>query len=320
MQRRQVPLLITWDVDPDFWLPLEVRHRTLEQAMSLCTELGIRATFYFTADGAHVYEDRLQTLQAQGHEIGCHGLTHEDEEDYNRMPPDLQDSYIEQATRKLAALAGRPPRSFRSPRVKTSAYTLKKLGDYGYWTDSSVCSQRLDLVSSNLINPGWLGAPRRVYHPHRESPFKAGDLSLWEIPVSAMILPLISSTFRVLGLFAMKTLFRILYAEARLTGKPIVYLAHPVEFRDRKKLRQSQNNQPGKLYFNRRFFSLSFIRTHGFKMRNLLYRADGDVLLAKTRQFFAYMTSFPGVTPMTAAEYAVLYLQKEPDASQASGS
>lgn len=313
MQHREVPLLITWDVDPDFWLPLEVRHRTLEQAVSLCTELGIRATFYFTADGAHVYEDRLQALQAQGHEIGCHGLTHEDEEDYNRMSHDLQDSYIAGATEKLLALTGQTPRSFRSPRVKTSAYTLKKLGDHGYWTDSSVCSQRMDLISSNLLNLGWLGAPRHPYHPHRESAFKPGDLPLWEIPVSAIILPLISSTLRTLGLPAIKALFRILYAESRLTGKPIVYLAHPVEFRDRPKLGQQKNNRFGSQYFKRQFFSPSFIRTHGFRMRNLLYRMKGDVLLTKTREFFSYMTSFPGVTPMTAGEYAVQYLREKPD-------
>ncbi|MFZ5917461.1 MAG: polysaccharide deacetylase family protein [Chloroflexota bacterium] len=312
MQQHRVPLLITWDVDPDFWLPLEVRHHGLDTAVSLCHSLGIRATFYFTAAGAHLYPERMKTLQSQGHEIGCHGLTHGDEEDYDRMSPDLQDAYIAQATEKLSTFAGATLRAFRSPRVKTSAHTLKRLGEYGYWTDSSVCSQRMDLISSNLINVNWLRAPRRAYHPHRENAFKPGDLPIWEVPVSAAGLPFISAVLNALGPVVMKGLFRLLYAESRLTGKPIVYLAHPVEFRQRKKPNQAQKKQRGIPYLNRRFLSPSFIRTHGFRIRKLLYRTDGQELLANTRELFSFMLSFPGIVPVTASEYAIQYLQAEP--------
>lgn len=280
--------------------------------MDLCHDLGIQATFYFTANGAHVYPDRMKRLQAQGHEIGCHGLTHEDEEDYDRMPKDLQDAYIAEAAEKLATLSGAFPRAFRSPRVKTSAYTLKKLGEHGYWTDSSVCSQRMDLISSNLINVDWLRAPRRSYHPHFSSAFKPGNLPVWEVPVSAVIVPFISSALNVFGLLTMKMLFRLLYAESRLTGKPIVYLAHPVEFIRRKSGQQGKKR--GRIpYLTREYLSLSFIRTHGFRIRKLLYRMDGETLLAKTQALFTYMTSFPDVTPMTASEYAIRHLQVAPD-------
>ncbi len=68
-------------------------------------------------------------MQALGQEIGCHGLTHTDEEDYDRMTLDMQRAYLEEATQKLAATAGAPILAFRSPRVKTSAHILKLLAE-----------------------------------------------------------------------------------------------------------------------------------------------------------------------------------------------
>jgi hypothetical protein len=94
------------------------------------------------------------------------------------MSTSMQRSYIEEATKKLEKLVGSPILSFRSPRVKTSAQTLRLLSEYGYLADSSVCSQRVDFISSNLINGGWLSAPRQPYHPHRDNAFKRGDLPI----------------------------------------------------------------------------------------------------------------------------------------------
>jgi peptidoglycan/xylan/chitin deacetylase (PgdA/CDA1 family) len=302
---KSVPVLITWDVDPDLWISLDKRQRALQTVAELCQGLSLRTTFFFTAKSAHVHLDAMESLQAQGHEIGCHGLTHGNEENYDRMPEDMQRAYIKQATEKLQTLVGAPIRAFRSPRVKTSATTLKLLAEFGYLTDSSVCSQRADLVSSNLINKGWLFSPRRPYRPHQDSAFKRGDVPIWEVPISAMVLPFISSALKVLGPRAMKMLFRILYAESRRTGKPIVYLAHPTEFAGvglptkKKALRERLT-----YYMRREHFSPDFIRAHGFRIRNLLYNVDADTLLDSTQQLFSYMSSFSGVTFMTVSEYA----------------
>ncbi|NJN99296.1 MAG: polysaccharide deacetylase family protein [Anaerolineales bacterium] len=124
--------------------------------MNLCHGFNIPATFFITAEPAHLLAREVDTMQTQGHEVGCHGLTHGHEEDYDTMPESTQRAYIEQATTKLQTLTGGPVYAFRGPRVKTSATTLKLLVEHGYLADSSVCSQRLDLISSNLINPGWI--------------------------------------------------------------------------------------------------------------------------------------------------------------------
>jgi peptidoglycan/xylan/chitin deacetylase (PgdA/CDA1 family) len=303
MTSKSVPVLITWDVDPGLWIPFDERKLVLNAAIDVCHSLNIRATFFFTAQPAYMYLDEIQKMLAQGHEIGCHGLTHGDEEDYDRMPEEIQRSYVEKATEELQALVDTPIRAFRSPRVKTSARTLKLLAENGYQVDSSVCSQRIDFISSNLINAGWLFSPRRPYHPHRDSPFRVGDVPIWEIPISAMILPFISSTMRVLGLSAMKMLFKLLYVESRCIGKPIVYLAHPSEFRPGREVSRNLYTKYIR-YIKPEYFSPTFIRTHGFRFRNSFYRIDGEALLDSTRELFAYMASFPDVTFVTASEYA----------------
>jgi peptidoglycan-N-acetylglucosamine deacetylase len=292
--RKQIPVLITWDVDPERWATFEHRQNGLSMALGLCEEFSISSTFFITANYAHEYPAQIERMRALGQEIGCHGLTHTDEEDYDRMPVDLQRAHIEQATQKLETAAGQPIRSFRGPRVKISANTMELLSDHGYLADCSVCSQRIDFVSSNLINLGWLTAPRLPYHPNRSSAYKRGDLPIWEVPVSAMVVPFISSSLKVLGLRNMKVFFKLLYREARATHKPIVYLAHPSEFLGLPNRRA---------HLNLKDFSPSRIRTHGVLARNVLYRLGGQALFEATRELFAYIASFPDVAFMTCHEY-----------------
>jgi peptidoglycan/xylan/chitin deacetylase (PgdA/CDA1 family) len=304
MQQRPIPILITWDVDPDRWATPDRRQRALSMVLDLCEEFGIRSTFFVTANYAHEYPEHMGRMQSLGHEVGCHGLTHTDEEDYDRMPEDMQRTYIEEATQKLAAAVGEPILTFRSPRVKTSASTLRLLAEYGYKADSSVCSQRIDFVSSNLINPGWIIAPRRPYSPDPTNAFKRGNLPLWEVPVSAMGLPFISNALNALGVSAMKAFFKLLYTESKHTGKPIVYLGHPTEF-------ILQMSGKGKRhYFKLRELSPNYIRTHGLLLRNYLFKMNGETLFNATQELFAYMASYPGIEFLPVGQYVSTHLEK----------
>ena len=287
-----VPVLITWDVDR-YKRDLSQKQKTLQTALDLCREFDVAATFFFVAQEAACYPDEITRMKQDGHEIGCHGLTHSGEEAYNRMPLEMQRNYIEQATRLLTDLTQGPITAFRGPRVKVSATTLKLLAEYGYLTDSSVCPQRLDFLSSNLINPGWLIAPRSAYHPHQNSPFKRGDLEILEVPVSALGLPFISTSLYMFGLFFMKILFRLLYAEARRTGKPVVYLAHPLEFGP-----QSFRS------FRSSDLSFKKLRVYGLRGRKRFGVTDPQARLALNRALFAFIKSFPGIRFMTMREYA----------------
>ena len=101
----------------------------------------------------------------------------------------------------------------------------------------------------------------------------------------------------------MKILFRVLYAESRRTGKPIVYLAHPTEFVGR----AGQTKKRRKTHIRREHFTLSYIRAHGLRLRNVLYRVKAETLLQYTQELFAYMASFPDVTFLTVSEYTTCY-------------
>ncbi|MBN1449865.1 MAG: polysaccharide deacetylase family protein [Anaerolineales bacterium] len=291
-------VLITWDIDPSPKASLESKQLSLEVATELCNEFNVRSTFFTTANAGQASPSALQRIQSFGNEIGCHGLTHGNEEDYNRMPETMQRDYIIKATEKLENMANAPIRAFRSPRVKTSASTLRLLAECGYLADSSVCSQRIDFISSNLINMGWVLAPRRPYHPHYENAFRKGNLPIWEVPVSAAIIPFISAVLSILGPSFMKAFFRLLYSEAKLTGKPIVYLGHPAEFTTGHQRRYSLKE-----------FSPTYIRTHGLLLRTSLYR-EKEAWLEATRQLFGYMASFPDVQFMTVTEYVTKVLNK----------
>jgi len=232
MSGTQVPILITWDVDPDRWTSLERRKHAFSMAADLCEKFGIHVTFFVTAKFANEYRENIDRVQDLGSEVGCHGWTHADEEDYDSMSLALQRAYIEEATRGLEIVTHKTVHSFRSPRVKTSSDTLRILAECGYQVDSSVCSQRIDFVR--------------------------------------------------------------LYVESRRTGKPIVYLAHPTEFLIIGKWKPAGLKE----------LSLQHIRTHGFLVRNMLYRLAGEALFSATHKLFAYMASFPDVNFMTCSDYA----------------
>jgi peptidoglycan-N-acetylglucosamine deacetylase len=223
INKKKIPVIITFDIDP-----VKNVNSGIKKTLQLINKLKIPATFFYTANLAD--ELMLKEIKKNNHEIACHALTHDDSEEFDKLNKKECMKIIKKATSILEKKAGHKITSFRSARVKTCSTTLNVLQELGYNVDSSVCSQRLDFISSNLINLGWLIAPRLPYYPSSYSPYKKGNMKILEIPISALILPFISTTLRIFGLTFMKILFNLLYLESRITGKPVVYLVHPYEF------------------------------------------------------------------------------------------
>jgi hypothetical protein len=94
-----------------------------------------------------------------------------------------------------------------------------------------------------------------------------------------------------------KVLCRLLYAEARRTGNPIVYLGHPAEFGPQRPPRQ----------FRWSDLSPATVRTHGLRMRKNLFANDREARLDMTRGLISYMGTLPGVHFMTMREYLLNY-------------
>lgn len=291
-RERIVPVLITGDVDFSTHHAIDDKYRAFDALAALSRNVEAGITFYFVADEAASVSDVPSQLRAAGHEIACHGLRHDEGEEYSTLPRQQQERYLREATGKLRSISGTEIRSFRAPRVKVSTDTYRVLTELGYRTDSSVCSQRFDLVSSNLINVGWLTAPRLPYHPSETSPYRRGEMPILVVPISAIALPFISSALYVLGLSAMKALFRLLYVESLRTGKPIVYLFHPYEFAA--EIKGARNYDQN-------------VRVHGLRIRRHLYRGTPAVKLEWTAELLSYIRGFERARFMTMDAFAEYY-------------
>tara|TARA_Y100000310_G_scaffold337898_1_gene426148 strand:+ start:2715 stop:3587 length:873 start_codon:yes stop_codon:yes gene_type:complete len=282
-----VPVLITWDIDPYYQNELD---KSIRLTIKLLKELNIKSTFFFTAKYAN--EEIIKTLLKEGHQVGCHGLYHDDHEELDKLPYTEQKQLLDKATKILEEKSKTKITAFRGPRVKISAQTIKVLEELGYNADSTIGSQRLDLISSNLINLGWLIAPRKPYHPARNNPYRKGSSSILEIPVSAAIIPFISTSLKIFGLSFMKSLFNILYKESKRTGKPIVYLIHPIEFLSKKTKFDIKYLIPSKRWL-----------IHGLPIRHYLAgRKDGKETYLNKR-LFQYISSKKDVKFMNVDEY-----------------
>jgi hypothetical protein len=218
---QRIPTLITLDVHdvPDI-------DRYIESSVELLGEMGIPATYFVPAIIFEKYPQQVKAIP-RPHQVACHGLFHTGEEDYNGMPPAMQRDYIERATGILSSGLGRHPGAFRTPGFRISGTTLSLLGDQGYYADVSVNSGRLGITSTYSKENGWFLAPRLPYHPDPLDPFRAGKLSIWEIPVSAIIVPFTSNTIVSLGPGLSRVFAASLLAESRFRPKPLVYMSHP---------------------------------------------------------------------------------------------
>lgn len=304
---KTVPILITWDIDPltkeecmreglDFRKGEEaILKKSINSAVEIIETLKIRTTFFVTSKLGNMLRAELDEIMKTGNQVGCHGLTHDNREDFSRMTEARQDRVLREATENLEKLLGRKVNVFRAPRVKVSAHTLRILDMLGYQADSSISSQRLDFLSSSWTYPKPLFAPRLPYHPSPDNPFVEGDLKIWEIPVSAAGLPFISGTLSILGLGVMKRLARKLHQESLKTGKPMVYLIHPAEFLASSREMSGELFAPSKDWF-----------VNGLPVRYLMFRKDGNVLFKENRALFEYLMGLKNAKFMTVGDYVKL--------------
>ncbi len=129
-------VFFTVDVEPDC-LPYLSSYRGMETGLERLLELvaihEIRATFFCTGHMAHVFPEKMESIVSQGHELGCHGYTHEN---FSAMT-------VAQARRDLilAEKALRPfypVSSFRAPYLDFPRRFLPILEERGYGVDSSL--------------------------------------------------------------------------------------------------------------------------------------------------------------------------------------
>lgn len=266
--------LITNDVETTSILNHKLRDKTgeyvLNQGMPRLLDLydkyGVRATFFYTGHIAKLYPEVVRMAHARGHEVGSHGLTHEVSKAFDVMPPEEQLSHLKQSKQILEDIIGDEVVSFRAPAARVDKAFPKVLAEAGFKVDSSVSSQRLDMMFSfgALKKLHWLTAPRKAYLTQTDNIFRKGDSDVMEAPISAMGFPYIG-TFMRIAPGVNRITRRMLYWETLCNGRQFVFLTHPNEFIDEDQ-ETTEIERRGSNYIS---YLLGDVIRHKLKVKNL---------------------------------------------------
>jgi peptidoglycan-N-acetylglucosamine deacetylase len=210
----------------------EIYKTGLPRLLDLYEKYKVKSTFYFTGDFVEIKPEAVELVKEYGHEIGCHGYTHDIDKAFDVLTFEEQVDHLTRAKKIIESISG-PIRAFKAPALRINEYTIQALETTGFSIDSSVASQRFDgpMSFGSKKKLKWMVSPRLPYHPSTHSPFKKGDSPVLEIPVSAALFPYIGTLMRVHPpLF--RTIEKILFIESKLTSKPLVFIFHPNECLD----------------------------------------------------------------------------------------
>jgi peptidoglycan/xylan/chitin deacetylase (PgdA/CDA1 family) len=234
--------------------------------LKLYEKYNVKSTFFFTGYIAKKFPEVVRIVLPFGHEIGCHGLSHQLKDSFDVLKYDDQVKHAKRAKQILEDISGHEVVSFRAPAGRINKFTPMALKESGFKIDSSVSSQRFDFFLSFGARGkfNWLTAPRLPYIAKENNLWRSGNGSIFEIPVSALIIPYIGTTLRIFPHLT-KIIGRMLDFESSINKKPIVFLTHPNEF---------INEEIDKIKTSRRaknFLSFLFrdIIRHRLKLKNL---------------------------------------------------
>ncbi len=266
--------LITNDVETTSILNHKLRDKTgeyvLNQGMPRLLDLydkyEVKATFFFTGHIAKLYPQIVKMAYERGHEVGSHGLTHEVSQAFDVLSPEEQLSHLVQSKHILEDIIGDEIVSFRAPAARVDKKFPMILSEAGFKVDSSVSSQRLDMMFSfgALKKLNWLTAPRKAYFTKVDNIFRKGDSQILEVPISAMVFPYIG-TFMRIAPFLNRMTKQVLYWETLCNGRQFVFLTHPNEFIDEER----ETNEIERRANNYISYLLGDVIRHKMKVKNL---------------------------------------------------
>ena len=266
--------LITNDVETTSILNHKLRDKTgeyvLNQGMPRLLDLyekyGVKATFFYTGYIAKLYPEVVKMAYDRGHEVGSHGLTHEVSKAFDVLSPKEQLSHLKQSKQILEDIIGDEVVSFRAPAARVDKGFPQILAEAGFKVDSSVSSQRLDMMFSfgALKKLHWLTAPRKAYFTQTDNIFRKGESDVMEAPISAMGFPYIG-TFMRIAPGVNRFTRRMLYWETLCNGRQFVFLTHPNEFIDEDQ-ETTEIERRGSNYIS---YLLGDVIRHKLKVKNL---------------------------------------------------
>ena len=247
MKTKEKVCLLSNDVeDHSIWfntLRYDTGKLVLDEGMPILLDIyekfNIKSTFFFTGYMAENFPGVVKMTIDRGHEIASHGYSHTVENGFDVMPLDKQILHLKKSKSLLEDISGSQVISFRAPALRVNEHTITALLETGFKIDSSIASQRFDMFLSfgGVKKLKWLTAPRLAYKTSAKNLFERGTDGLVEVPLSAYLFPYTSTTLRIFPMFTRMQTF-LVNAEAKITGKPMVFDIHPNEFID-----ESQNER-----------------------------------------------------------------------------
>ena len=243
-----------------------VRDEGMPRLLDLYDRYDVKATFFYTGHIATLYPEVVRMAHERGHEVGSHGLTHEVGKAFDILPPDEQLAHLRQSKQILEDIIGEEVISFRAPAARVDKRFPQVLHEAGFKVDSSVSSQRLDMMFSfgALKKLHWLTAPRKAYFADSGNIFRKGDSDILELPISAFGFPYIGTFMRIAPALNRATR-RLLHAETLCTGRQFVFLTHPNEFIDEEQVTTEVQRRAS----NYVAYLLGDVLRHRLKVRNL---------------------------------------------------
>ena len=183
MSESKVQVALTFDFDalspwlqvttssPSFVSRGEFGPIGLERIRKLLADFELAGTFFTPGHTALAYPQSVDSLVADGHEIGHHGWVHEG---LSSLSETEERSVIERGLDAIESVAGTRPRGFRAPLWDLSSRSVELLVEYGFSYDSS--------MAGNDFSPYWC---RSGDLASSDEAFVFGDLAdLVEVPVS----------------------------------------------------------------------------------------------------------------------------------------
>lgn len=243
-----------------------VLHQGMPRLLDLYDQYGVRATFFYTGHIARCYPEVVRMAHRRGHEVGSHGLTHEVDKAFDVLSPEEQLRHLKESKQILEDIIGEEVVSFRAPAARVDKRIPEVLLEAGFKVDSSVASQRLDMMFSFGAKQKmhWLTAPRKAYFTCPENIFRQGGSALLELPISAFGFPYIGTFMRIAPVLNRFTR-RLLYWETLCNGRQFVFLTHPNEFIDEEKETETVERR-AKNYIS---YLLGDVLRHKMKVKNL---------------------------------------------------
>ena len=212
----------------DAGIDKRIENEAMPRLLALHKKYKVRATFFFVAKFAESNPSTVRMVAESGHEIACHGYDHTDF--YDNLDYSDQFQLLDKSKKMIEDISGKRVVSFRAPALRINKYTVKALEKTGFLFDSSIAPQRFDgpFTSGALYKLRWLTAHRNPYYIDYDNPYRKGNSSILEVPISALFWPFIGTHMRLSPLIT-TFVHNLLSFEARVINKPIVFLFHPNE-------------------------------------------------------------------------------------------